>query len=110
MICLNPQCVKPFCPGCLDGVRRVDLAAFSTSVTVTCGRDGRPRQHLRVERVDGKDGIGWDELQEIKDAYMGRDVWCVEVYPAAHAVVNEQNMRHLWEVFDDEMPFGWGRR
>jgi hypothetical protein len=29
---------------------------------------------------------------------LGPEVLCVEVYPPAADVVNERNMRHLWEV------------
>ena len=62
--------------------------------------DGNRRltvNHLRKDR-SGKwrDGITWDELQRIKDETLGPDVWCVEVYPAESALVNENNQRHLW--------------
>lgn len=52
---------------------------------------------LSVERVDGRDGIGWDELQALKDELLGPDAVAVEVYPPADEVVNERNRRHLWE-------------
>ena len=55
-------------------------------------------RHLKVQRTDGKDGITWDQLQQIKDEYLGPDVAAVEFYPPATNVVNELNMRHLWEV------------
>jgi hypothetical protein len=30
----------------------------------------------------------------------------VEIYPPAHRVVNELNMRHLWEIPEDVLPIG----
>ena len=54
-------------------------------------------RHLKVWRHDGKSGIDWDILQAIKTEMVG-DAWMVEVYPPEEAVVNEVNMRHLWEV------------
>jgi hypothetical protein len=52
--------------------------------------------HLKVSRVDGKDGITWDELQEIKNEYLGKYITAVEVYPASADLINETNMRHLF--------------
>ena len=43
-------------------------------------------RHLRVERIDGKDGITWDQLQKIKDEHLGREVAPVEFYPPARNV------------------------
>ncbi len=55
-------------------------------------------RHLKVWRDDGKDGITWDELQAMKDEFLGADCRTVEIYPPAGELVNEANMRHLWEV------------
>lgn len=55
-------------------------------------------RHLRVTRIDGRDGIPWDDLQVIKNELLGEDVLAVEIYPPAAQLVNELNMRHLWEV------------
>jgi hypothetical protein len=54
--------------------------------------------HLRVMRRDLKSGISWEELQAVKDEYLGPDAQAVEVYPRACDVVDELPMRHLWEV------------
>jgi hypothetical protein len=54
--------------------------------------------HLRVSRRDGKDGIGWDELQSVKNEVFGEEATCVEVYPPEGEVVNDANIRHLWLV------------
>lgn len=55
-------------------------------------------RHLKVRRRDEQEGISWDTLQLIKDEMLGPDTLAVELYPPAHRVVNEVNMRHLWEV------------
>ena len=65
--------------------------------------------HIRVRRLDGGDGIPWDDLQTIKNELLGKDATCVEVYPAEHELVNEANIRHLWEVPGDFLPFGLHR-
>lgn len=59
---------------------------------------GVPIRHVRVRRYSGKDGITWDMLQRIKDDVLGPDVMAIEVYPPARELVNEANIRHLWEV------------
>lgn len=62
--------------------------------------DGHRRLTVNRTRkgADGKwrDGITWDELQRVKDECLGPETWCVEVYPARSALVNENNQRHLW--------------
>jgi hypothetical protein len=55
-------------------------------------------RHLRVWRNDGRGGIPWDDLQAIKDEMLGGETMAVEVYPPEGLLVNEANMRHLWEV------------
>lgn len=58
------------------------------------------------ERLDWEDGIGWEDLQTIKDelGYAERDA--VEVFPAQGDLVNVANMRHLW-VLPYRLPFIW---
>lgn len=62
--------------------------------------DGNRRltvNHLRKDRLGRwRDGITWDDLQRVKNECLGEEVWCVEVYPAESAMVNENNQRHLW--------------
>lgn len=71
--------------------------------------DGSQRLHLRVWRTTRRDRIGWDALQAAKDEYLGPEVLAVEVFPPADCVVNEADVRHLWEV--DALPgVGLGRR
>jgi hypothetical protein len=66
-------------------------------------------RRLVVEKRSGKDKIPWDVLQEIKNDLLGHEVVCVEVYPAEPNLVNEYNLRHLWEVPEDFLPFGLHR-
>ena len=61
-------------------------------------------RHLTVQRTDGKDGITWDQLQRIKNEYLGPHAAAVEFYPPDTRVVNELNMRHLWEVPEEWVP------
>jgi len=53
-----------------------------------------------------KDGIGWDDLQAIKNKVGYPDSDALEVYPASSDVVNVANMRHLW-VMPAPVPFAW---
>lgn len=78
-------------------------ATFQTQVLEVTAPWGWSR-HLKVQRVDGGDGITWDELQRIKDERLGPEATAVEFYPPAHRVVDELNMRHLWEVPQDLLP------
>lgn len=55
-------------------------------------------RHLKVWRYSGKDKITWDQLQAVKNEYLGPDVVAIEVYPRQDDLVNSTNMRHLWEV------------
>jgi hypothetical protein len=63
-------------------------------------------RHMKVQRTDGKPGISWDELQRLKDEYLGPDILAVELYPPTNQVVNDLNMRHLWEVPEHVLPIG----
>lgn len=76
---------------------------FQTQVLEVLAPWGWSR-HLKVQHTDGGDGITWDELQRIKDDTLGPDATAVEFYPAANSVVNELNMRHLWEVSAEMLP------
>lgn len=53
-----------------------------------------------------KDGITWDELQQIKRECGYGDWDAVEVYPADENVVNVANMRHLW-IMAEPLEFAW---
>lgn len=73
---------------------------YHADVGVTM-RGGVAVRHLRVRRLSGLDGIGWDVLQRIKNDVLGEDVLAIEVYPPNEQLVNETNTRHLWEVPHD---------
>ena len=61
--------------------------------------------------VDGKpiwkEGITWDDLQNIKNSIGYEDYWFVEVYPPKEDMVNVANIRHLWLI--DKPPYGWSK-
>lgn len=57
-----------------------------------------------------RDGITWDELQELKRLVGYGDAMAVEVYPPDCDVVNVANMRHLWVVDPATVPFAWRNR
>ncbi len=54
--------------------------------------------HLRIRRRSGRGPIPWEALQAIKDERAGPDATAIEVYPPAHEVIDEVEMRHLWIV------------
>lgn len=53
-----------------------------------------------------KDGLTWDELQEIKNGCGFASFDAVEVFPRQWDIVNVANMRHLW-VLPEKLPFAW---
>lgn len=53
-----------------------------------------------------KQGITWDDLQQLKAEAGYGDRQAVEIYPADEDVVNVANMRHLW-VLPESLPFAW---
>ena len=55
-----------------------------------------------------KDGITWDELQQIKRDIGRGDQWAVEVYPDDRHLIRDANMRHLFLV-PQRPPFAWRR-
>lgn len=54
-----------------------------------------PRGLLSVEH---NGSITWDELQAIKNQYLGEETAAIEVYPPKSMVVNSLMMRHLWKL------------
>jgi hypothetical protein len=58
---------------------------------------------LDIERKDKKDGITWDELQQIKNDCGFANCDAVEFYPAEMDVINTGNLRHLY-VFFEKLP------
>jgi|PlaIllAssembly_1097288.scaffolds.fasta_scaffold44816_6 hypothetical protein len=78
---------------------------YEASTRETWTAIGKVR-HLTVKRLSGQDGIGWDVLQRIKNDLLGVDATAVEVFPPQSDVVNEANIRHLWEV-DGIFKHGW---
>lgn len=56
------------------------------------------------------DNITWDELQEIKSKIGLGEFDGVEVFPRDIDVVNVANMRHIWILIKDLLPFAWRTR
>jgi hypothetical protein len=63
-----------------------------------------PSQHMKIRRLDGRDGITWDELQALKHEYLGDDCTAIEFFPPLSETVDELNMRHLWTVPGEWLP------
>ena len=63
-----------------------------------------PLIRLDVERKDKKDGISWDELQQIKSDCGYGDKDAIELFPKDKDVLNTANWRHLY-IFQEEIPF-----
>jgi len=53
-----------------------------------------------------KDGLTWDELQDIKRECGYGNVYAVEVYPRDRDLINVANFRHLW-LLAVPLPIGW---
>lgn len=76
-----------------------------------------PNGNIRIsvnrtdQNKDGtwKDGISWDELQEIKRQIGYGDRLAVEIYPPDRDVVNVANMRHLW-VLQNHADLPWWKK
>lgn len=64
-------------------------------------------QHFKRDGTPNwKDGISWDELEEIKNSVGYENSWMVEIYPPHDKIVNVANMRHLW-LLHETPDFGW---
>lgn len=61
---------------------------------------------LRPENRDDR-SIGWEELHYVKNAIGFSEYWAVEIYPPVTDCANVSNMRHLWLVESDQVPFAW---
>lgn len=73
----------------------------------------RGRVRLSVCRTmidsDGNyiEGIDWETMQRLKRECGFEGFDAVEIYPKDMDIVNVANMRHLWILRDDELPFIW---
>jgi len=61
---------------------------------------------LSFHRLDMKDGITWDEVQQLKHDCGYGDKDAMEFYPADDAVINTGNIRHIF-IFDKPIPLVW---
>jgi len=60
--------------------------------------------HLKVRRRDGRDGISWNQLQQVKNELLGEEVTAIEIYPAEYDLIDEAPIRHLWAVPAELVP------
>ncbi len=77
-----------------DGRHVVDVRDVPTCVGVI--------SWLAVRREDGTAIDSWEELQRVKNEIAGLERLAVECYPPQSAVINAENIRHLWVL-----PPGW---
>lgn len=68
--------------------------------------------HISVKRLDNSAIVGWDDLQSIKNMFVGPECEGVEIFPAESRLVNCANQRHLWCFIDPDrrIPIGWTQR
>lgn len=74
-------------------------------------KNGIERLSVCISDVDSttgrwKDGLSWEQLQDIKRQVGRNDKDAVEIFPADSDIVNVANMRHLW-ILPDQLPFAW---
>ena len=66
------------------------------------------RMEVDLEQDRWRDGITWDELQDLKSQCGRGDELAVEVYPKDKNLVNKSNHRHLWIIKNpEELPYVW---
>lgn len=71
-----------------------------------CVRLSINRTELNKEATRWRDGITWDELQDIKNKLGFKDLCAVELFPPENEVVNVANIRHLF-ILDHIPTFMW---
>lgn len=97
-----------------DGASKKPYAVLrSRFFLVLCYQEYADVTRLSINRTEidsatgrWKEGITWDELQEVKRQAGLGDYMAVEIFPADRDVINVANMRHLW-VMRDPLPFAW---
>jgi len=68
-----------------------------------------PVNHLKVRCHDGGiNHLTWDELMVIKNEMLGEDACAIELFSREGDVVNEANIRHLWELPEGVLPDNFG--
>lgn len=103
-------------PQCLTRVPATPIECWRSKfffVQISDIGEGLERMSVNRTVVDitnrrWRDGITWDELQEIKRQVGRGEFDAVEVFPAEKNLVNVANIRHLW-IFKNEtdFPFIW---
>lgn len=76
---------------------KVDQETIKTSIGTV--------KHLRI-KGHGQRNLSWEEMQEIKDREAGKEALAIEVFPPHNEIVNVHNVRHLWVIPKEALPFG----
>lgn len=115
--CPNPN-LSPFWGAALKEVPRhvwpsntaaPDRLFMNNVLTVQLFNEKSGMVRLSVKSHDGKGGLEWDLLQQIKNDVGYSKCQAIEIYPSSKDVVNVANMRHLW-VLPTALDIGWFRQ
>lgn len=67
------------------------------------------RTEIDVNNRRWKDGITWEELDQVKHEVGRTYSVAIEFYPPPHKLINDANLRHLWVYKKTpDFPFMWG--
>lgn len=72
------------------------IGVWEDETYFVAGFEDNGRIRLDIQRKDGLDGIGWDDLQAIKNDCGYADKDAIEFYPRQDKVINNANFRHLY--------------
>lgn len=98
-------------------IKKPDKVYHSRRFIVQLFREEKGLVRISVNRTDieacpdppgwrFRDGISWDQLQEIKNSIGFKNMDAIEIFPAKFDEVNVGNMRHLW-VCPAPVWFAW---
>lgn len=89
------------------------VAVYMPDENAEVGADGGdfpPMIHLSIKRLDRQPIHDWRDLQDIKNALVGREHEAVELYPAESRLTDSANQYHLWCLASPEIRFPFGFR
>lgn len=79
---------------CADGLRVIESVGVEL--------DGKEWHHVSLSR--SMQLPSWEEVQRVKDIFMGKDVTALQVLPdAAHYVNQHPYCLHLWRCLDGDV-------
>jgi hypothetical protein len=68
------------------------------------------RPEIDINNRRWRDGLMWDDLQQVKTEVGRGHLDAVEVYPPDEDVVNVANFRHLWVFNETKLGFVWRKK